>query len=161
MSKQNKRIIIIFVLIFLNICFIFSQSLLDADASNSLSGGFEDFFEGLIFKLFNLCMDLCYFVRKFAHFFEFFVLGTLVFLNCRIIKNVYGKSFFGYGLFSVLGVAVTDEFIQNFTGRTSQVKDVLIDFSGAIFGLLVVVLFGIISKKTKMWRENNVKRKKQ
>ncbi len=154
MLKQNNKIIILFVLIILNVCFIFSQSLLNADASNALSHKFEVLIEGFVLKIFSLGLDLCYFVRKFAHFFEFFVLGTLVFSNCLIVKKTYNKSFFGYGLFAVLFVAVTDEFIQLFTGRTSMVKDVLIDFLGAFCGLLIILLFDFISRKTKMWRKN-------
>ena len=40
-----------------------------------------------------------------------------------------------------LVIAVGDEFIQSFVGRGSNVRDVLIDFSGGI--LAVVILQGI------------------
>ncbi|MBQ7339146.1 MAG: VanZ family protein, partial [Clostridia bacterium] len=42
-------------------------------------------------------------------------------------------------LFSLL-TAVTDEYIQSFTGRTSSVSDVLLDFSGALCGLGLTAL---------------------
>ena len=43
-------------------------------------------------------------------------------------------------LFVVLTTAVIDETIQIFTGRTSQVQDIWIDFFGAGAGMLVVYL---------------------
>ena len=46
-----------------------------------------------------------------------------------------------YPLFFVLVIAVGDEFIQSFVGRGSNVRDVLIDFSGGI--LAVIILQGI------------------
>ena len=46
----------------------------------------------------------------------------------------------------VLVIAVGDEFIQSFVGRGSNVRDVLIDFSG---GILAVILLQGISYKNK------------
>lgn len=141
MSKQSKIIIVIFVFIILNICFIFSQSCMRPAESNMLSGRFELVFEGIIAKLFNVSVDADFFTRKLAHLIEFFVLGVLTFTNVNIIFKTYHKSFYGYGLFFVLSVAVTDEFIQIFSGRTSSVKDILIDFFGAVIGLITVAVF--------------------
>ena len=48
----------------------------------------------------------------------------------------------------VLLVAVTDESIQNFTGRGSQVTDVMLDFFGAVAGVgFLWLLCGLISRK--------------
>ena len=160
MLKQNKKILIIFVFIIINICFIFGQSLASADASNMLSSKFQLLFEGIVASLFNFAVDLCYFTRKLAHFVEFFVLGVLTFTNILIIRKEYQKSYVGCGLFFVLLIAVTDEFIQSFTGRTSSVKDVLIDFSGAAFGLLTVILFTFLKRKMNSGEKTNAKRKK-
>lgn len=79
-------------------------------------------------------------VRKAAHFFEFALLG---FSLGGVMVGVYGKTkriFTSLPLLLSLGVAVTDEFIQSFTGRTSKVMDVLIDFSGSVTGLLLMLL---------------------
>ena len=46
----------------------------------------------------------------------------------------------GDALFFALLCAVADEFLQSFTGRTSSVRDVLIDFGGAVSGLLLSML---------------------
>lgn len=150
MTKQNKKIVIIFVLILLNICFIFGQSFVPPDPSNSLSGKFDSILEGILGKLFDFAGDLYYFTRKFAHFIEFFVLGILTFTNLYIIKKTFQKSYYGYGLFFTLVVAVTDEFIQLFNGRTSLITDVILDFSGVVAGLLLVSLFNLFRKNKNL-----------
>lgn len=77
-------------------------------------------------------------IRKAAHFVQFAAFGAL--LTCtsvaycgRIKPQIFRILFF------MLAVPVTDEFIQYFSaGRSSQVSDVLLDFSGCITGLLLV-----------------------
>lgn len=158
MTKQNKKIIILFVLIVLNVCFIFGQSIIPPDASNSLSGKFESIFEGILGKLFDFAGDLYYITRKFAHFFEFFALGILSFTNIYLIKKTFKKTFYGFGLFFVLFVAVLDEFIQIFNGRTSSVKDIMIDFLGAATGVAVVFAFNYLKNKI-LEKKTDAKRK--
>lgn len=93
------------------------------------------------------------YVRKIAHFSEYFLLGTeaaLLFLHdgfrfsFQRLWNAFSFS---------LAVAVADETIQMFTGRGPAVKDVLIDSSGASCGIFIVFLFGClflsIRKKSK------------
>lgn len=41
-----------------------------------------------------------------------------------------------------LAVAVTDEFLQQFAGRTSLVSDVVVDSVGARAGVVVVMVVG-------------------
>ena len=50
-------------------------------------------------------------------------------------------------LFCLLSTAVVDEFIQSFTGRTSNVKDILIDFSGAVVGVLLAVCIAAVVRR--------------
>ena len=90
-------------------------------------------------------------VRKCAHFIEFTALGALAMLTLRVFTEKY-MTHITAPLFYVLAVAVSDEFIQiNSSGRASDVRDVLIDFSGALTGtllcLLFIVLVGYIGKK--------------
>ena len=37
-------------------------------------------------------------------------------------------------------IALTDEFIQRFTGRTSSIKDVMIDIVGGCVGVATVLI---------------------
>lgn len=81
-------------------------------------------------------------VRKIAHAFEFFLLGIVLCFTFRYFKIDYNNLLI-YTLFTVLFVAVIDEFFQIFIqNRTSSVVDVLIDFGG---GILANTLFFIFS----------------
>ena len=78
-------------------------------------------------------------VRKLAHFFEYFVLGGLSFAAFRL-SGARGSTLFASG-YAIL-VALADEFIcQNISeGRGPQLFDVLLDSTGAFFGVIVAFL---------------------
>lgn len=82
----------------------------------------------------NLHQQISLLIRKLAHFIEYFILAILVFLLLRD-STVKTKDIVIYTLFFVLCIAVIDEFIQSFVGRGSNVRDVVIDFSGGIMGI--------------------------
>jgi VanZ family protein len=79
-------------------------------------------------------------VRKAAHFAEFMVLGCFTTIT---IFTYYRKPFKGIfiTMFVCLATAVSDEALQIFSeGRSSQVSDVILDFSGSFTGLIVTSL---------------------
>ena len=90
-------------------------------------------------------------VRLFAHLVEFAALGVAVMGLVLSVKREWGIGLAGFGFFYVLAVAVADEYIQSFSDRSSSIGDVLLDFSGALFGfaLTVAVFFLIRWIKTK------------
>jgi len=74
-------------------------------------------------------------VRKGAHFTEYFILGGLVTITYGAFNNKKNNSFI---LLSCVLVALSDEFLQSFiVGRSSEVRDVLIDFSGVVTFFIV------------------------
>ena len=89
-------------------------------------------------------------VRKLAHVVEFFALGLFVggfaaFLGLQLKKRLISMP-----MLIVLTVAVGDEWIQHFTKRGSLVTDVVLDFAGALAGLLLAaILYKIIQKIKK------------
>ena len=91
-------------------------------------------------------------VRKGAHMFLFCVLGILFFGSVYNGDNIL-KSVFIALLLAFL-YACSDEYHQTFVvGRTGQFNDVLIDFSGAFIGVLIVSLivkFNIFKKKIQI-----------
>ncbi len=91
-------------------------------------------------------------VRKGAHMFLFCVLGILLFGSMYNGDNIL-KSVFIALLLAFL-YACSDEYHQTFVvGRTGQFNDVLIDFSGAFIGVLIVSLivkFNIFKKKIQI-----------
>ena len=88
-------------------------------------------------------------VRKVAHGVEFFLLGICLSMVLLYIYKRTGRLHISWYLFAALFIGVMDEYIQTFTGRTSRVRDVLIDFSGAVTGLLVTCLVFWLIKRRK------------
>ena len=79
-------------------------------------------------------------IRLFAHLIEFSALGAAVMGLVLAVRAEYGRLFLGWAFFYVLAVAVTDEYIQSFSDRSSSIGDVLLDFSGALIGFAAVLL---------------------
>ena len=154
MQEQNQRtspwliawrVIFTFALIGC-IVFIFSNSLQIADVSEGASGRVLGILQGILRHLGlpgaadRLTMHI---VRKLAHFCEYLLEGFLLMLCLR----VYTRHFFKHVSWPMLGgllTALTDETIQLFVpGRSGQVTDIWIDFSGVMTGLLVgLILLG-------------------
>ncbi len=132
--------------------FILANSLLDYDASHAAS----DFIANLLGDSQMQPDDTFYIlVRKIAHLIEYAALGVGVMGLVRFLQAKYHKALFGYGLFGVLMIAVLDEFMQGFSGRTSSVTDVLLDFAGSLLGFLAVFLASLLAKKIKSQKSAN------
>ena len=112
--------------------FIFSNSLQNAVESSGRSMAVLD----IIDKIIGSGVITEHMVRKAAHFGEFALLGVIGIGTWRM----YG---FGviYAAFTGLLTAVTDETLQLFSaGRSSQLSDVWIDFSGCLVGILLMLI---------------------
>jgi len=92
--------------------------------------------------------DFRAFIRKSAHFAEFILLGGILMLLTLFIERGVRRLIF-MPLFISLLVAVIDEFIQSFMDRTSAVKDIILDFSGAFTGILLIVLAWFIIRRVR------------
>ncbi len=117
--------------------FIFFNSFKDFAASHHISDPVTQIVDHYVEKPQNL--DLSYLIRKAAHWIEFSALGAAV---CCLIQSMGNekKTLLGYGLFYLLLVGVADEYWQSFSDRSSLASDVLLDFAGAIFGFVVLLL---------------------
>ncbi|MDF2506028.1 MAG: hypothetical protein K0R06_3523 [Clostridium sp.] len=99
-------------------------------------------------------------IRKNAHAFEYCVLAIVISTILFQFK-VKGRGAIIYIMFICLIYAVLDEFHQIYVpGRTSSVRDVLIDFSGALIGMIFYyfVYYKFINKKVVDERVNYVAR---
>lgn len=93
-------------------------------------------------------------VRKNAHFFIYCFLGIFV-LNALKKSGINGYRNVGVAFFFCMTYAVSDEVHQLFvTGRGAQVKDVLIDSTGAAIGIILSSITGRVVKS----RTNRSKR---
>ena len=130
------------------IAFIFVHSLSPAVESAEESGEVL----GLLNYIFPFELSQ-HIVRKLAHFVEFSGLGFITSLTVySFTKKYFGGIFLK--LFLCLATAVADESIQLCVeGRSGQITDVLLDFSGCIFGilltLLIILIFNGIRKGNK------------
>ena len=88
-------------------------------------------------------------VRVVAHFSEYALLGILVTMFCRLL---HWRSVWIPWLICTV-YAVTDEWHQSYTaGRASELKDVIVDTTGVIFGIILLCLL------RKVWRSKHVRR---
>ena len=117
---------------------IFYNSSLPASASDEMSY----FFVKLVAEI-NTFLDkpvslqmMNHIIRKTAHFLEYFI-QVLLLCNAFRVTRIESKASHGYILLFSLMTAMFDEYIQLFSpGRSSQVTDIMLDFSGGFTGWL-------------------------
>lgn len=133
----------------LTLLFIWGNSVLDSEMSAGVSNGLLDYIRPLLDLLGLQCASDIW-LRKLAHFCEFALLGA-EFSALSFLK--YKRRFWDYSLCALycLAAAAADETIQYFSGRYPHILDVLLDFSGGLFGivLMLIVLSAVIGYKGK------------
>lgn len=132
------------------IAFILYNSMQVPLDSNARSHSIADFFRQ--WRIFENWLDDKSFhrlVRKTAHFTEYGLLGFLIGGAESFAHKIKGKTFISFSLLVPVVTAVTDEYIQSFVGRTSAVYDIVIDYSGALCGLLIMWGVSVSIKKIK------------
>lgn len=155
-NNKSKRLnifrIVLFILTGAYILFIWFHSTMDAKTSAGESLYVLEFITSFL-KSIGISAELTdHIIRKSAHFCEFALLGCLslwcgYLLNKNIVKSLMPAGFVS------LFVAVIDEYIQLFSvGRSCEVKDVLLDFTGSVCGatfFVVIVIIVLLIKKRK------------
>lgn len=150
---MKKALFITFILLTLCVCiFIFYMSSQNSGTSTELSFG-------IITKLndmfgFDADRKVLKFaekiLRKSAHFGIYTVLGAFIMTTISIIKRPNLKMICLSVALSFI-YAITDEYHQTFvSGRSGELRDVLIDTSGALLGSLIIYLISLaVYKKRK------------
>ena len=155
---KNPKIILSWVLVLAVMILIFSFSAQGADTSNDVSGGFISAIYKIYLKFTGVPCSTGEFeatvaamqhtIRKLAHFSIYLILGFL-FSNAYYQSGF--KKFSKYIPLAFVSSAVyasTDEFHQLFvSGRSGELRDVLIDSSGAFLGILIFTAIIIIGRK--------------
>lgn len=131
---MNKKRLILFLALFLWILFIFGHSLQPAAASTQESDGVRQ-----LLSLLLRCELSSNFVRKLAHFVEFWVLGALAACFFAGWASRLPQTLF-YSAVLSMTTALCDETIQLFVaGRDGRIADVWLDFAGAFTGAAVML----------------------
>lgn len=138
MKTRKTGIILLCLLILFTIGFIWGNSMKSRSESQLLSLGVLQFIRPLLDAIFSPEHVTDHLVRKLAHFTEFAMLGAELALLSVLLGKRELHSILNC-LFAGLLVAVADETIQLFSSRGSQVIDVVLDFSGVVMGVLVLL----------------------
>lgn len=156
MTKSKIKILILWASVIIWMLIIFCFSAQDADTSSDTSGGFAELLATLINRNFysldenkqTALLNSCQFVvRKAAHFSVYTVLGMLSLAAVRASKL---KLPYIIAPAICLAYAVSDEIHQYFVpGRSCEFRDVCIDFSGSVSGIIIITLVFIIARKIK------------
>ena len=146
--KKYYKIVIYTLLVILTISYIFFNSFQPSEISNARSGKIVEFISIIINnKIPKETLNII--IRKLAHGTEFAVLGIFLGLLTREISKKRKQIMISFPLLISLCTAATDEFIQSFNNRSESITDVIIDFGGAISGLLILSLILLLAKKLK------------
>ncbi len=147
--RLNLKKIVYLIVTILVVMFIFYNSIQNGESSSNASTTVLNFINNIINSIgLNFKLE-GYFIRKLAHFVEFFTLGVFLMLTFEAFTNKI-FSIIGFPMFLAIFIPVIDEYIQIYSdGRTSSVKDVLLDFFGAMIGIIIVSLFFVLNKKIK------------
>lgn len=148
-TKQKIYKAVLLILIVVTVAFIFSNSLLDKTDSLEQS----DKAKGILTPILEFFVGegnvTSHLIRKLAHFAEFGVLGLELFFLTKTLAS--------FQFFASLLIAVSDETIQLFSDRGSQVQDIWIDFFGACSGIVFGFAITEIIKFTINRRQKNKK----
>jgi VanZ family protein len=105
------------------------------------------------------------FIRKAAHFSEFALLGFLSACLLLYISSVFRRlklwlTLTAPAVFTLL-YAISDEVHQIFSGRGPRVTDVLIDFAGALCGILLIHGIAYLIARRKKVSKSAAKKKRR
>ena len=145
MTQSRKKKMICTALIVLNLAFIWGNSLVKGEDSDQMSGAILAWVNSILGLDEAGAAVLHYLIRKAAHFTEFACLGALLAWRCRLSGETHAVLF---PALLGLAAAVTDESIQLFTpDRGPRLTDVWIDTSGAVTGIMLLLLGHHLLKK--------------
>ena len=151
MERTDKKVRLCATFLVLNILFIWGNSLLPGTVSGAISHWVRDVI-AYIFQRDPSETDSGHgLLRKMAHFTEFACLGALLAWLFGMLRKP-----FVFAIFCGFAVACMDETIQRFVpDRGPSFRDVLVDTSGALIGIGLLLLgYTICKRKAKQYLED-------
>ena len=138
----------------------------NADTSSDISGSFIEYAVKLFAPeigqndLSVTVESLQFFVRKAAHFSVYTFLGILSFSHISTYNalSVKSRAFISLALSALY--SVSDEYHQTFiSGRSGELRDVLIDTAGALTGIIISLIIYKIYKAIKTEGRKKMRKK--
>ena len=150
MVRRNTEIIFVVFAVLWNI-FIWHNSLETSVESSAQSGVILDWINSVLANIGGLELNQ-FLIRKAAHMFEFFVLAILwnrAFACCTAdTSDISVKGQYTLPILICTVVACIDEMIQlHVPGRSGEVRDVLVDISGALLGIALIYIINRLRKR--------------
>lgn len=132
-------------LIVVNLAVIWGNSLVNGTDSGNMSGGILEWINSFLGLDASGAEMLHLLIRKGAHFTEFACLGMLLSRYCQLSGE---KHRIILPALLCMAAGLVDESIQLFTpDRGPSLRDVWIDTSGAVTGILLLSALGLQKKK--------------
>ena len=142
MRNRERQIFICKILIILNLCFIWGNSLLPGEASAAFSDWVKNLLAGIL-PVNGMDQSVGGLLRKLAHFTEFATLGFLLSMLFRLKQR---KTW--YALPLGVMTACMDETIQMFVpDRGPGILDVGIDTCGVLTGMFLLYAAHVLMRK--------------
>ena len=150
MERHQKKIRLWAILVILNILFIWGNSLLPGSVSGAISAFVKDLVYKLLPGLSGAGEGGHGLLRKLAHFTEFACLGAFLTRLLLLLNKPRLLALVGAFL-----VACCDETIQRFIlDRGPSFKDVMIDTSGALVGMILLLVgYAYVKRKKQAMEE--------
>lgn len=152
-TRNKKAITILGIIIAATLAFIWIHSCMGQEDSAEESGFVYEVLEPVLEVVVGKGNVTELFIRKLAHFTEFFGLGLelMLFMKLVLLSSPFAIRFINAW---VLGTfcALIDETIQIFSGRGPMIQDVWLDSAGCLTGVLVMSLIITIigAKRSKI-----------
>ncbi len=156
-KRLSTFFLIILTVLWLSVIYGFSGE--SSDASDSTSGAVTEAILDVTVKDFSdlsesdqkdMVDKYNHPVRKLAHFSEYALLGVLISL-IYICCNFRSTRLLVFSAATCVLLAASDEIHQIFVpGRACRFTDILIDSSGSVLGILIVIAIVSLLKKSKM-----------
>ncbi len=144
MTKNKLVHLLLLILIIVTVLFIWSNSLRGQDNSSLQSGRVRAFCQQVLDTI-GIPLTLTdHFVRKAAHFLEFFLLGTELTVY-MLQRHPLNRRDVTDTLMLLFGTAFLDETLQIFSARGPAISDVWLDLCGGVVAvLLTFALYDLI-----------------
>lgn len=156
--KYKKIILSLLLIIWMTTIFMFSNQV--SDKSSNTSGNTIRFILNKLQITKNmtkqqeneLVENLQTPIRKLAHF-SVYALGGIISYMLFSQYKISNKKRIIFSLLFCMIYAITDEIHQHFVpGRSCELRDVLIDTTGAMLGIFISYVFSRISHKKKEFK---------